>query len=84
MYIFFGFVTDADLAQLQKSFGSSNEFIKSMCTSYRPNFSKGGEFSSALMLKEMQLLISCTYGDGTLWGQEVSSILLNVKQRPTY
>ncbi|XP_075516510.1 quillaic acid 3-O-glycosyltransferase CSL1-like isoform X1 [Primulina tabacum] len=62
---------DVDIAQLQKSFGSSNEFIKTMYTSYRPNFSKEGEFYSASMLKEMQLLISCTYGDGTLWGQEV-------------
>ncbi|XP_073156436.1 cellulose synthase-like protein G2 isoform X2 [Henckelia pumila] len=60
-----------ELVQLQKSFGSSNEFIKSMYSSYRPNFSKEGKFSSALMLKEMQLLLSCTYGNDTLWGQEV-------------
>ncbi|KAL2469764.1 Cellulose synthase-like protein G2 [Abeliophyllum distichum] len=61
---------DVDLVQLQKSFGPSNEFIKSLQRIYKPNAFKDGEFSGVL-LKEIKFLASCTCDNLTKWGKEV-------------
>ncbi|KAJ7954754.1 Cellulose synthase [Quillaja saponaria] len=60
-------VKDTDLPELQKVFGSSNEFIKSLHPNHKAKLVTGGHE----LLKETQLLASCTYETGTKWGQEV-------------
>ncbi|CAI9771278.1 unnamed protein product [Fraxinus pennsylvanica] len=61
---------DVDLVQLQKSFGPSNEFIKSLQRNYKPNALKDKEVSGVL-LKEIKFLASCSYDSNTKWGKEV-------------
>ncbi|XP_011091160.1 cellulose synthase-like protein G2 [Sesamum indicum] len=61
---------EIDLNQLKKSFGSSNEFIKSIYKNYKPLLPEDRNPSAALE-KELQLLASCTYDNGTQWGEEV-------------
>ncbi|XP_047955018.1 cellulose synthase-like protein G1 [Salvia hispanica] len=51
--------------QLKEYYGSSNEFIKSIYRSYKPNYPTNS------LQKEVQLLASCSYDNGTKWGQEV-------------
>ncbi|KAL0414372.1 UNVERIFIED_CONTAM: Cellulose synthase-like protein B4 [Sesamum radiatum] len=63
---------EADLNQLKKIFGSSNEFIKSLYKSYKPQLPENRKLSSELQ-KELQLLASCTYDNGTDWGEEAST-----------
>ncbi|KAL3812501.1 hypothetical protein ACJIZ3_013769 [Penstemon smallii] len=61
---------DRDLNLLKKSFGVSNEFIKSIQNN-KPNvWSDGGKVSDELR-KEIQLLASSTYCNGSEWGLEV-------------
>ncbi|XP_047946237.1 cellulose synthase-like protein G2 [Salvia hispanica] len=55
-----------DLNQLNEYYGSSNEFIKSIYRSYKPNFP-----STESLQNEVQLLASCSYDKDTKWGQEV-------------
>ncbi|KAL2230027.1 UNVERIFIED_CONTAM: Cellulose synthase-like protein G2 [Sesamum indicum] len=62
---------EIDLNQLKKSFGSSNEFIKSIYKNYKPLLPEDRNPSAALE-KELQLLASCTYDNGTQWGEEAS------------
>ncbi|GFP95897.1 cellulose synthase-like protein g2 [Phtheirospermum japonicum] len=65
---------DAELNQLKKFFGSSNELIKSTYKSYRPNVPRDeGKVSDALQ-KEIQLLASSTYDIGSKWGTEVGAL----------
>ncbi|XP_011091169.2 cellulose synthase-like protein E1 isoform X1 [Sesamum indicum] len=61
---------DVDLNQLKKTFGSSNEFINSLYKSYIPQLPEHRKPSAELQ-KELQLLASCTYDNGTDWGEEV-------------
>ncbi|KAI3469713.1 hypothetical protein Pfo_026376 [Paulownia fortunei] len=61
---------DIDLNQLRKSFGSSNEFIKSIYESSRQQLREDRKPSGALE-KELQLLASGTYDNDTEWGEEV-------------
>ncbi|CAA0817452.1 Cellulose synthase-like protein G1 [Striga hermonthica] len=64
---------DADLNQLKKFFGSSNELIKSTYKGYRPNVSRDdGKISDALQ-KEIQWLASSTYDNGSEWGLEAGA-----------
>ncbi|KAH6770010.1 hypothetical protein C2S52_014813 [Perilla frutescens var. hirtella] len=61
---------DIDLNRLKKSFGSSNEFIKSIYRNYEPQLGKDRE-PSIVLQKELQLLASCAYDIDTEWGEEV-------------
>ncbi|KAL0376738.1 UNVERIFIED_CONTAM: Cellulose synthase-like protein G3 [Sesamum calycinum] len=63
---------EVDLNKLKKSFGSSNEFIKSLYKSYKPQLPEDRKPSAELQ-KELQLLASCTYDNGTDWGEEAST-----------
>ncbi|KAL3812498.1 hypothetical protein ACJIZ3_013766 [Penstemon smallii] len=60
---------DVDLIQLQKSFGSSNEFIKSVYTINKPNIRNFSDDST--LQKEIQFLASCSYDKDTNWGEKV-------------
>lgn len=68
---------DIDIGELKKSFGASNEFIKSLNPNFKPQLSEDRR-PSATLEKELQLLASCTYDDGTEWGQEVGYIYFTV------
>ncbi|EEF33090.1 cellulose synthase, putative [Ricinus communis] len=58
-----------DLRQLKNSFGTSNEFIKSLKPDYKPSsMRREGESS---LLQEAKVLASCTYENSTKWGKEV-------------
>ncbi|KAL1562120.1 cellulose synthase-like protein E1 [Salvia divinorum] len=57
---------NVDRDQLNEYYGSSKEFIKSINRNYKLNFP-----STESMLKEVQLLASCSYDKGTKWGKEV-------------
>lgn len=72
---------DVDLNQLKKTFGSSNEFINSLYKSYIPQLPEHRKPSAELQ-KELQLLASCTYDNGTDWGEEASNILLDSESEP--
>ncbi|KAK9931047.1 hypothetical protein M0R45_018343 [Rubus argutus] len=52
-----------DPIELRQSFGLSNEFIKSLLGNYKAN-------AKMAQLAETQQLASCTYEDGTKWGEE--------------
>ncbi|KAF5736769.1 Cellulose synthase like G2 [Tripterygium wilfordii] len=60
-----------DLAELRISFGSSNEFIKSVHQDYKPRISNSEELPSPVLQKETKVLCSCTYENHTKWGKEV-------------
>lgn len=68
--------SDIDLNQLKKSFGSSNEFIKSIHQNYgRPQLGdedRGRRPSVFVLQEELQLLASCSYDIDTEWGNEAS------------
>ncbi|KAK6138741.1 hypothetical protein DH2020_027517 [Rehmannia glutinosa] len=66
---------DIDINQLKKSLGASNEFIKSINRSYKPQLPEDRKPSDALK-KELQLLASCTYDNDTQWGEEASILPL--------
>lgn len=70
---------DVDLNQLKKSFGSSNEFIKSIYKDYKPSTSREEKVSDALQ-KEIQLLASCSYDTDTEWGTKASCYCLILKE----
>lgn len=60
-----------DLPQLQKYFGSSNEFINSLTQKYTSGASSD-DWNA--LLEQAQLLASCKFEIGTKWGQEVSRL----------
>ncbi|KAH6770011.1 hypothetical protein C2S52_014814 [Perilla frutescens var. hirtella] len=62
---------DIDLNRLRKSFGSSNEFIKSIYRNYEPQLGEDRN-PSVVLQKELQLLASCAYDIGTEWGEKAS------------
>ncbi|KAK4405839.1 Cellulose synthase-like protein G2 [Sesamum angolense] len=66
---------EIDLNQLKKSFGSSNEFIKSIFKNYKPLLPEDRKPSAALQ-KELQLLASCTYDNGTQWEKEANTMVV--------
>lgn len=59
--------------QLKKIFGSSNEFIKSTYKTYKHNVSRDDGKISDELQKEIQLLASSTYDNGSDWGTEASN-----------
>ncbi|KAM4127285.1 hypothetical protein ACJW30_02G078300 [Castanea mollissima] len=67
---------DVDLTELKQSFGSSNELIKSLRGNYQPNAIKGQQG----LLKETQVLASCTYENDTKWGKEVGFLYDSVAE----
>ena len=64
-------ITVIDLMAHQRSFGESNEFIKTLHQDYNPTLLNGGESSS--MLEEVKILASCSYENQTIWGTKVST-----------
>ncbi|KAA8527737.1 hypothetical protein F0562_035394 [Nyssa sinensis] len=61
---------DIDIKELKQTFGSSNEFVKSVNPKYRPDIINGEECSKVFQ-QEAQFLASCTYEKHTKWGEEV-------------
>ncbi|OMO95548.1 Cellulose synthase [Corchorus olitorius] len=59
-----------DLMELKRSFGPSNEFIKTLRQDYKPSFITDGK-SSSILLEEAKILASCSYEDQTTWGINV-------------
>ncbi|KAI8010356.1 Cellulose synthase-like protein G2 [Camellia lanceoleosa] len=66
---------DVDIIKLKESFGSSNDFIKSLGRHYKPNHS---DVWSKMLVKETQILASCAYENQTKWGQEVGFLYFSV------
>ncbi|PPR92521.1 hypothetical protein GOBAR_AA28155 [Gossypium barbadense] len=62
--------TISDLMALKRSFGPSNDFIKTLVEDYKPCFIKDGE-SSRMLLEHANVLASCSYEDQTTWGTKV-------------
>ncbi|KAM5553060.1 cellulose synthase-like protein G2 [Rosa sericea] len=62
-----------DLMELRQSVGPSNEFIKSLLGNYNPNMKMA-------QLAETQQLASCTYEDGTKWGEEAGFLYASVAE----
>ncbi|EEF33092.1 transferase, putative [Ricinus communis] len=65
----FFYCTGGELEKLRKSFGTSNEFIKSLKPDYKPSSMRRKRDSS--LLQEMEALASCTYENDTEWGKVV-------------
>ncbi|XVF28661.1 hypothetical protein REPUB_Repub15cG0049500 [Reevesia pubescens] len=59
-----------DLMALKRSFGPSNEFIKTLRQDYNPTLLKAGE-SSGMLLEEVKVLASCSYENQTTWGTKI-------------
>ncbi|XP_057771368.1 cellulose synthase-like protein G2 [Salvia miltiorrhiza] len=57
---------NVDSNELMKCFGSSKEFINSVHKHYKPNYR-----SDNVLQKEVKFLASCSYDDGTKWGEQV-------------
>ncbi|TYI12202.1 hypothetical protein ES332_A09G261000v1 [Gossypium tomentosum] len=64
------FSKQQDLMALKRSFGPSNDFIKTLVEDYKPCFIKDGE-SSRMLLEHANVLASCSYEDQTTWGTKV-------------
>ncbi|KAL0414374.1 UNVERIFIED_CONTAM: Cellulose synthase-like protein G1 [Sesamum radiatum] len=59
---------DIDLNHLKKSFGSSNELIRSISKNYKPRLSKDRKLTDA-QAKEVEHLASCDYDGRSEWGK---------------
>ncbi|XP_021765961.1 cellulose synthase-like protein G2 [Chenopodium quinoa] len=59
-----------DIKELKETFGPSNEFLKSLVKSCKPNAIKEEQISSDY-LQEAQSLASCTYEESTQWGKKI-------------
>ncbi|KAK8507268.1 hypothetical protein V6N13_070055 [Hibiscus sabdariffa] len=59
-----------DLRALKRSFGPSNDFIKTLVEDHKPNFINDGE-SSRMLLEKAKVLASCSYENQTTWGSKV-------------
>ncbi|KAL0348965.1 UNVERIFIED_CONTAM: Cellulose synthase-like protein G3 [Sesamum angustifolium] len=62
---------DIDLNHLKKSYGSSNELIRSISNKYEPRLSKDGKLTDT-QAKEVERLASCDYDGLSEWGKEAS------------
>ncbi|KMT15688.1 hypothetical protein BVRB_3g056740 [Beta vulgaris subsp. vulgaris] len=70
----YGFRIDGgnyDINELRYTFGSSNEFTKSLVQNDKPNEMKHREISSDYLQVEAQFLASCVYEEDTQWGKKV-------------
>lgn len=68
---------EINLMELRQSFGSSNEFIRSLHEKYKPNVTNKKDLTNAL-LKDSHHLASCVYENNTKWGKEVGFRYLSV------
>ncbi|CAL5337481.1 unnamed protein product [Camellia sinensis] len=68
---------DVDIIKLKESFGSSNDFIKSLGRHYKLNH---GDIWSKMLIKETQILASCAYENQTKWGKEVGFLYFSVAE----
>ncbi|XVF62937.1 hypothetical protein PTKIN_Ptkin09bG0049000 [Pterospermum kingtungense] len=59
-----------NLMELRRSFGQSNEFIKTLGQDYNHTLLNDGE-SSTMLLEEAKVLASCSYENQTTWGTKV-------------
>ncbi|XP_065863130.1 cellulose synthase-like protein G2 [Euphorbia lathyris] len=69
-----GLPTDADLEQLKRTFGQSNEYLMSVRLSDRPNV----HANRGKSLQEAHLLATCAYEEHTLWGVQVGFLYKSV------
>ncbi|OMO54788.1 Cellulose synthase [Corchorus capsularis] len=65
---------NVDLMALKRSFGPSNEFIKTLRRDFKPSFFNDGK-SSSMLLEEAKFLASCSYQDQTTWGTEANLLI---------
>ncbi|MBA0768490.1 hypothetical protein Gotri_017286, partial [Gossypium trilobum] len=61
------FSKQQELMALKRSFGPSNDFIKTLVEEYKPGFVNDGE-SSRMLLEKANGLASCSYEHQTSWG----------------
>ncbi|XP_057959825.1 cellulose synthase-like protein G2 isoform X2 [Malania oleifera] len=66
-----------DLLQLKQSFGTSNEFLNSICQGHRRTIIDGKDSSSSLF-REAVSLAHCTYERETEWGEQVGFLYNSV------
>ncbi|KAL5781828.1 hypothetical protein ACOSP7_006857 [Xanthoceras sorbifolium] len=59
-----------DLRGLKNTFGTSNEFLKSLLVDYRPTVNS--KDSTSALLQEANILASCAYENNSEWGEEAS------------
>ncbi|GMI72012.1 cellulose synthase like G2, ARABIDOPSIS THALIANA CELLULOSE SYNTHASE LIKE G2 [Hibiscus trionum] len=64
------FRKEEDLMALKRSFGPSNDFIKTLAEDHKPNFIHDGE-SSRMLVEKAKVLASCSYENQTTWGSKV-------------
>ncbi|TYH55812.1 hypothetical protein ES332_D09G261800v1 [Gossypium tomentosum] len=64
------FSKQQELMALKRSFGPSNDFIKTLVEEYKPGFINDGE-SSRMLLEKANVLASCSYEHQTSWGSTV-------------
>ncbi|KAG4185357.1 hypothetical protein ERO13_A09G224000v2 [Gossypium hirsutum] len=64
------FSKQQELMALKRSFGPSNDFIKTLVEDYKPGFIHDGE-SSRMLLEKANVLASCSYENQTSWGSKV-------------
>ncbi|KAK6121545.1 hypothetical protein DH2020_044713 [Rehmannia glutinosa] len=65
---------DIDINNMKKSYGSSNELIKSINETYKQYLLKDKKINGALEKEVHQLLASCTYDNHSDWGKEASGV----------
>ncbi|GFP95892.1 cellulose synthase-like protein e6 [Phtheirospermum japonicum] len=71
---------DFNFDEMKKSFGSSNELLKSIHKNYGPrDLPKDMKITGALE-KEFQLVASCTYDSHSQWGKQVGFIYFSVAE----
>ncbi|XP_057959552.1 cellulose synthase-like protein G3 [Malania oleifera] len=68
-----------DIHQLKESFGSSNDFIKSIRQGHQ-GFIMDTRNSSNAMLREAVYLASCTYEKQTRWGEQIGFLYNSVAE----
>ncbi|MBA0856984.1 hypothetical protein Goshw_005861, partial [Gossypium schwendimanii] len=61
------FSKQQELVALKRSFGPSDDFIKTLVEDYKPGFIHDGE-SSRMLLEKANVLASCSYENQTSWG----------------
>ncbi|KAG4185356.1 hypothetical protein ERO13_A09G224000v2 [Gossypium hirsutum] len=71
------FSKQQELMALKRSFGPSNDFIKTLVEDYKPGFIHDGE-SSRMLLEKANVLASCSYENQTSWGSKVSDSNFNI------
>ncbi|XP_057771367.1 cellulose synthase-like protein E6 [Salvia miltiorrhiza] len=63
--------SNVDLNELKKYYGLSNEFINSIYRNHKPNSRSNALLNDEAFKKEVKLVASCSYDNGSQWGKEV-------------